>query len=266
MNRIRALVNNDLKKVEQSLSKLIQEKNAVYSELNKFLMSNSKRIRSILCLLYLKANNIDLTDDTLSLLIAGELIHNASLIHDDIIDSSEFRRNEKSLYKKFDSKIGVLLGDFLLSIAIEKLININNPIVSNAFLNTTKMMSNAEIEQFLTRDKDITIEEHIKIIEGKTASLFSAVLKSTAALSGLKIETAEKLGILFGVIFQINNDLTSDSVKNDESNGIKTASNILGIEKTLALKDNYKEEIMRVIAEFPNKKYKKGIEDLVGLL
>jgi octaprenyl-diphosphate synthase len=140
MNRIRALVNNDLKKVEQSLSKLIQEKNAVYSELNKFLMSNSKRIRSILCLLYLKANNIDLTDDTLSLLIAGELIHNASLIHDDIIDSSEFRRNEKSLYKKFDSKIGVLLGDFLLSIAIEKLININNPIVSNAFLNTTKIL------------------------------------------------------------------------------------------------------------------------------
>ena len=266
MDEVRVLVKDELSQVEQSLSELIKEENIVYTNLKHFLMSKSKRIRSILCILYLKANNADITEDLLSLLIAGELIHNASLIHDDIIDSSELRRNEESLYKKFGSKIGVLLGDFLLSIAVEKLVSINNSEISNAFLNTTKIMSDAEIRQFINRDNNITIEEYLNIIEGKTASLFSVILKSAAILSGLKTEQAENFGKLFGIIFQINNDLTSESIKNDRTNGIKTAYDILGIEKTIALKDNYKEEIRRVIANSPNEKYKKGIEDLVDLL
>lgn len=266
MDNIRALISSELNIIEGLLSNFIDPSNFIFTNLSDFISTKSKRIRSVLCLLYLKSQGLSIDNNVIRMLVSGELIHNASLLHDDVIDSSDIRRNEETIFKKYGSKISILSGDYILSLAVEQLLSINNPNILKIFLETTKKMCNAEINQYSYREKSIGIDEYIDIIEGKTASLFAAILKSGAHLLSINEDNAEKFGNLFGIIFQINNDLQPDSIRNDFNNGVKTAKDIIGIEKTLALKDNYKEDIRRVIVDIPKNEYKKGIEDLIELL
>lgn len=266
MDKIRALVIEELNELDNIIFNSFNSNNIILEDLRKFLIGKSKRVRSVLSILYLKANGIDISDKIYDLLTAGELIHNASLLHDDVIDNSEYRRENETLYKKYGSKMSVLSGDYLLSLAVKYLINLNNKDILNEFINVTQKMSSAEVKQFLNRNKDISLDDYLEIIEGKTASLFSAIIKCSAILAGLDKSFAENLGKIFGIIFQINNDLKPESVKNDNLNGVRTAKDILGIEKTLALKDNYKEEMRKLIKYLPNNNYLCGLEDLINLL
>ena len=266
MDKIKLLVKDDLSKIENNLKTLITPDNEPICDLSKFIQENSKRIRSILSLLYLKANNVDVNNDVINLLTASELIHNASLIHDDIVDNSEIRRGKQSLFGKYDSKLSVLLGDYTLSYAIKHLLLIDNRKILDIFLEVTKKMSNAEIIQYTNRNSQPKIEDYIDIIKGKTASLFAGTLECLAILTQINSQKAKNIGELFGIIFQINNDQNHDSMLNDTKNGVYTATNILGIEKTQALKDNYKQELRELLIEIPDNIYKQGIEGLINLL
>lgn len=266
MDNIRALVNNDINTIENNICNLINSNNDIIKDIEKFINGPSKRVRSIICLLYLKANNININKPIIKILSAGELIHNASLLHDDVIDNSDIRRGEIAFHKKYDPKTSVLSGDYLLSIAVKELLELKNDDIIQIFLNATTNMSIAELLQYTERHKNTSIEHYLKIIEGKTASLFEAILKSTALLSNIDTLLAAKFGKLFGLLFQINNDSQNDSIINDKKNGIKTIIDIVGIEKTESLKDNYKEEMRKIVRSLPNKKYSDGLEDLVNLL
>ena len=266
MSRLRALVNSDLEKIERKISCLTDSDKGVYKDINTFVNGSSKRIRSVLCLMYLKANNAVIDDKIINLLVSGELIHNASLLHDDVIDNSDYRRSEKCLHKKYDIRTSVLSGDYLLSLAVQGILELGNNKILDIFLNTTKKMSIAELNQYAQKNNTVDLNNYLEIIKGKTASLFQAILESAAILSKIEAEKANKFGELFGQLFQINNDCQKDSMVNDKMNGISTAVNILGIEKTVILKDNYKEEIRKILASFPNKKYSEGLEDLIRLL
>lgn len=255
-------ISLDIKKVEDELFGLFESGNEVTERLKSFLSSSSKRIRSKLAILYLKSNNCEITDDIITLLSAGELIHNSSLLHDDVIDEAEFRRGETTISKEFSPKISILSGDYLLSFAVKNLLKLNNNEILNIFLDCTEKMCKAEINQYLLRGKIPIETEYLEICKGKTASLFASVLKSCAIIKGLDKEIAEKLGTLFGILFQINNDLQEESVKSDKKNGIYTSLKVLGIEKTNALKDNYKEEIRAITESFPNEIYGSKLRDL----
>lgn len=254
--------NSDIKKVENELFDLFESDSEVTENLKSFLKAPSKRIRSIFAILYLKSNECEITDDIIALLTAGELIHNSSLLHDDVIDEAELRREEKTISKKFSSKISILSGDYLLSFAVKKLLELNNNEILNIFLNCTEKMCKAEINQYIQRGKIPTENEYLEICEGKTSALFEAILKSAAILKGLDKNKAEKLGTLFGTLFQINNDSSDESIKADKKNEIHTCIEVLGIEKTNALKDNYKEEIRAITESFPNKIYGSKLRDL----
>ena len=266
MDKIRALVINELNQIEEHFNVLAKHNDALFKDLCDFLLGKSKRIRSIISLLYLKANNVNIDKNITDLLFSVELIHNASLLHDDVIDNSPLRRNAQTLFDKYGSKLSVISGDYILSIAVEKLLQLKNESILNLFLNTVKKMSEAEIDQFFSRNHDIILENYLGIVRGKTSSLFSASTKSTAMISGIDVDIAGQFGEKFGILFQINNDLDYSSAENDKINGVKTAVDILGIEKTLALKDNYKEELKHILAQIPDNIYKEGIEDLIRLL
>ena len=94
--------------------------------LRDFLLSGSKFIRSTLAILFLKSLNSDINKEIYEILSAGEIIHNASLLHDDVIDNANSRRGATTIAKKFTSNISILAGDYLLSHAIEKLLELNN--------------------------------------------------------------------------------------------------------------------------------------------
>ena len=267
MNNIKALVNEDLNKVEKFLQNFVQTDNEILQNVSIFINNKSKRIRSIFCLLYLKALNKEINNNIINLILATELIHNASLLHDDVIDESEYRRGHNTLFSIYGSKISILCGDYILSEAVKKLLSINNLRILNIFLDATKKMSTAEVNQYMNRNKsELTQEQYLNVANGKTASLFSACLKSAAILSDIDDKNADKIGELFGIIFQINNDLQPDSLKNDKENGVNTIVNIIGIEKTLDLKDNYKKDLKKYLVNVPINKYKQGIEDLIELL
>ena len=263
MEKIRALVSKELESINRKFSSVLDNNNGVYGEINDFVFRKSKRIRSVLALLYLKNYGKFINEDAISLFMASELIHNASLLHDDVIDDSDIRRESPTLYSKFGSKISILAGDYLVSIAIKELIKLDNEIL-NIFLNAVSKMSKAEIHQFSRRGENTNLEEYLEIAEGKTASLFEAILESSAILYDLPRTTAKQLGKIFGILFQINNDLQDSSIQNDNINGVMTVRNILGIEKTQILKDNYKEEMRKILAEFKENRYRTAIEDLIN--
>ena len=107
--------------IESSLTDLLPE-----NELKKFVLNGSKRIRSKLALLYIMSNCCIPNDNIYNLLAACELIHNASLLHDDVIDNSDVRREHITIGKKYSQNISILCGDYLVSIAVELLSKINN--------------------------------------------------------------------------------------------------------------------------------------------
>ena len=257
------LLSDELSLVENRLYNLFQADNSVLAEIDKFLKAPSKRIRSRFALLYLKANGVNVSDDIISVLTAGELIHNASLIHDDFVDSADLRRNDTTFHKKFNPRIAVLAGDFLLSLAGEVLISINNRYIDEKFYSVAKAMAEAEIEQQILSNSQPDKDAYLSICNGKTAKLFSVLVESCALLSNIDTVKAAKIGELFGMIFQFKNDIEPSSAEIDKQNGIFTAIDIFGIEKTNALIDNYKEEILGLITDFPNDMYRRELEELI---
>lgn len=234
--------------------------------LRGFLSSGSKFIRSSLAIFYLKSQNCEIKDDIYTILCAGELIHNASLLHDDVLDDAETRRGHLTISKKFSPKISILAGDYLLTVAIEKLIGLNNLEILKIFEDCTKQMIESEMKQYFLRKIIPSKEEYLQICQGKTAKLFASILESCSIISGIDFQKAKIFGELFGLCFQIKNDLNKESAIIDNQNEIYTARDILGIEKTTNLLDNYREEMRKLIKDFPVNTYKEGLEDLINLL
>ena len=177
----------------------------------KFILNRKgKQVRPILVLLFAKMfSSQNLTNKSYRGAIISELIHSATLIHDDIVDDSKLRRGFLSLNALWNNKISVLVGDFLLSKSL--LLSVDNEdfdllkIISQA----VKEMSEGELLQIQkSRNLNITEEEYFELITKKTASLFSACCQLGAASSGIKkLNKVERFGLNLGLIFQIKDDL-----------------------------------------------------------
>ena len=126
MESIKNLVKTELERIDGELFSISINQNDLGYDLNNFLKSPRKRIRSLVAILYLKAFSQNIDEQIINILTAGELIHNASILHDDVIDDAETRRGNITIGKKFAPEISILTGDFLLSIAIEKIMALKN--------------------------------------------------------------------------------------------------------------------------------------------
>ena len=249
------------KNICNNLDELLPE-----NEMISFLNNGSKRIRSKLAVLYIKANNKNLDNNVYKIITAGELIHNASLLHDDVIDESEKRRGITTIGNKYSPKISILCGDYVVSSAIELLLKLNNNTISNIFNECVKNMAKAEIKQYFLRNKIPSKDEYINICKGKTGGLFAAVLESCALYLNLDRITAVKFGEVFGICFQMQNDILVFSASEDKKNKIHTAKDILGIENANILSDNYKQELREILGNFPDNNYKSDLESLIDKL
>ena len=96
--------------------------------------------------------------------------------------------------------------------------------------------------------------------------MFSSILESCALLFELDSQNAVELGYLFGLLFQLKNDLNPLSEENDAKNSVHTAKHVFGIEKTVRLIDNYKEEIKELISGYPDRRYAQAILDILEQL
>ena len=151
----------------------------------------------------------NLTNKSYRAAIISELIHSATLIHDDVVDDSKLRRGFLSLNALWNNKISVLVGDFLLSKSLLLSIDNEDFDLLKIISESVKKMSEGELLQIQkSRNLNITEEEYFELTIKKTASLFSACCKLGAASSGIKkLNKVEEFGLNLGLIFQIKDDL-----------------------------------------------------------
>ena len=259
MDDIEDIVNYDLALVNRELNKHLRHDNLVDEEIDNFINGPSKHVRSIIVLLYLYANDKKADTSIIDLLAGCELIHSASLLHDDVVDEADKRRENTTLARKISPYISILAGDYLVSLAVKKIMNLNNPDILQKFTVCIEKMSRAEIRQYLQRNEKISADSYLDICRDKTAGLFGTVLECAALLSGLDTDKAKNLGMIYGTLFQIKNDMEPYSADNDRKNGVSTAAEIFGIEKTTNLADNYKKEMREIIINFPNERYRNAL-------
>lgn len=169
-----------------------------------------KLMRPILLLLIAKEWG-SVTNAAYRAALTLELLHNASLVHDDIVDESDMRRGRPSVRSIYGNKTAVLAGDYLLSSALESAaLSDDIEIVNNVSL-LGKQLSEGELLQlFNTKNTDFSEEKYYHIIRLKTASLFSAATRIGAISSAAPAEAVkrmDRLGDLIGLCFQIRDDI-----------------------------------------------------------
>ncbi len=172
------------------------------------------------------------------LYVAGtvELIHIASLIHDDIIDAADLRRGTPTVNVQWGNQIAVLLGDLLFARAFDLISRVRHPQVAPAVAEAAVRMSQAEIKQTQLASEPHSNEgAYLEIIEGKTAALFAAACRAGALVAGATAAQADALadfGLAWGMSFQITDDAL-DLTSRPEALGKPIGSDIEGGKVTL---------------------------------
>ncbi|MDE5585415.1 MAG: polyprenyl synthetase family protein [Muribaculaceae bacterium] len=176
----------------------------------QYLRTKGKQIRPLLVLLSARLFG-GINDSTLHAAASLEMLHNATLIHDDVVDNADYRRRTPTLNKEFDNRIAVLVGDFFVSTALQEAIKTKDmkAVVSVAELG--KELSLGEIDQISNaRDRSIDEARYLDVISKKTASLFMKCVKmgaETTDASDDDIAVLVEFARLLGLCFQIKDDI-----------------------------------------------------------
>ena len=169
-----------------------------------------KRMRPMLILLTAK-NCGEVLDVTQNAALGLELLHTASLVHDDVVDESDQRRGQPSVNASYNNKVAVLVGDYILSTALLRVALSNNHEIVQNLAELGRTLAAGEILQLSNiSNKDISEDAYYQVIEKKTAVLFEACCKLGAISVGASrdmVEKASQFGHNIGMIFQIRDDI-----------------------------------------------------------
>lgn len=258
-------IEKELYKVEENLNiNLPIKANLLKNVIHYIFTAGGKRIRPALCLLMANATG-GVIEKHIKLAELTELIHTASLIHDDIIDSANLRRGKETINNLWNDKISVIAGDFLFGQASVKLGELEETEIVKIYANVLSDLCEGEIEQFsLKFNTEISIEAYIRKSIAKTASLFSAATKSAAILNKKtkdEIEHASRFGLYLGIAFQVVDDILDFTGNNffgkelakDLKEGIITAPVIFSI--------NSVDERSRQLKELIENRFNNNSED-----
>jgi octaprenyl-diphosphate synthase len=172
--------------------------------------AGGKRLRPALVLLAGQSGPAPDRSSLVETATAIELIHTATLIHDDIIDQSTLRRQQPTFHHRWGTERAVLMGDYLYATAFTLLARVPHGAVMQIMADVCQRLSRGELLEVEARFRlDLTEAEYLEIIREKTASLFGGCCRSGAVLGGFSAEQAERLGTfgeLFGLAFQIVDD------------------------------------------------------------
>ena len=195
---------------EKIKSKLSSEVELVQKMTDYHIETGGKRLRALLTLGSAKLCGYSKGSRDINLAACVELIHSATLMHDDVIDKGTVRRGKETLNKVWDNHSSVLIGDYLLSRCFEIMVEDGNLEVLKLLSSTSSKIAQGEVLQLQHKGEvDMLEETYLKIISAKTAELFAAATKVGAILSG--VENKEKDALEFygrnlGLTFQIADD------------------------------------------------------------
>jgi heptaprenyl diphosphate synthase len=211
LNRMYSFLNTDLKEIEKELQETIKSEHPLLQEASLHtLQAGGKRLRPVFVLLAGKFGEYKLSVIK-NVAVSLELIHMASLVHDDVIDDAELRRGKPTIKSKWDNRIAMYTGDYIFARSLELMTNIENPDAHKILSHTIVEVSLGEIEQI--RDK-YNFNQHLKTylrrIKRKTALLIAVSCQLGAVASNAPREIHQKLflfGYYVGMSFQIIDDI-----------------------------------------------------------
>jgi geranylgeranyl pyrophosphate synthase len=244
-------VGSDLRAVEEKLARLLDSNEPLLSEICHYLIDGGgKRLRPLFILLVYRAcgGSDHQVQDAIDAAIALELIHSATLLHDDIIDSGALRRGKPSAFARYGHAASLVAGDFLFSRAFELCGRFEERLVQTAARACIQLTEGEVMEGRMRRNASANLEDYIAVITRKTASLFAAGGRVAADLAGAAAETIaamEQLGLAVGLAFQMVDDLLDilgpeekigKPVGSDLRAGIISLPVVLSIEGNLELR------------------------------
>ena len=188
------------------IASLNSQTQLLQTAIDKILNATGKHVRPILVLLTAKACG-NVSDNAISSAVLLELLHTATLIHDDVIDETKQRRGVPSLNAIFDNRISVLVGDYILSTALIRSIHTGDLRIIGIISNLGRDLSEGEIKQLETAEESILDEQcYLQVIFKKTATLLSACMEIGAISAGATdevISLCRSIGKNLGYCFQI---------------------------------------------------------------
>jgi octaprenyl-diphosphate synthase len=202
---------DDLALAEEEINKTLNVVLPAVSMVGKhLLMSGGKRIRPFLAILCSKMFGYN-GEKAGILACSVESIHTASLLHDDVVDGASIRRGLPSAHSLWGNQVVILVGDFLYSNALRLANSLKSQKIMDALSNATTRMSEGELIQLSKKgNPDISENDYMKIIKGKTAILISAACSGGAVIGNASHEQEDALsvfGLKFGLAFQIADDI-----------------------------------------------------------
>ncbi len=211
LEAVLAPIRDDLEGVEAELARMLRSRaeplEALIAHVSRF---SGKRLRPALTLLAARMFG-DLRPEHRTVGAIVELIHTATLVHDDILDESFLRRRVETINRRCGNETAVLLGDYLFATAFKEAAALKDRFPARYLSDIVTVVCRGEILQVHHRnDPDLSEETYFRIIEDKTAALYAAALRCGAVLSGAPPEQAEILeafGLRLGCAFQIIDDI-----------------------------------------------------------
>jgi len=221
LETIRSLVYSDLEATNHFISTQLQSEIPLINQLVDYILqAGGKRIRPLLVLLAARAFNHQ-KQQHIDLAAAIELIHTATLLHDDVVDNSTLRRGHETANAVWGNEASVLVGDFLYSRAFQLIVKLENLTVLTIFSEATNLIAEGEVLQLMNcRDPDTTEASYFNVIERKTAKLFEVATGAASALCDCPKEQRllmQRYGVHLGIAYQLIDDALDYSASSDQT-------------------------------------------------
>jgi heptaprenyl diphosphate synthase len=263
-----SFLNADLDLIEQELEKTVSSTEPLLSEAGLHLLqAGGKRIRPVFVLLSAMFGEYDI-DKVKKVAIALEIIHMASLVHDDVIDDAELRRGKPTIKAKWDNRIAMYTGDYLFARSLEIMTSLENIAAHQILSKTIVEVSLGEIEQIKDKyDFDQNLRVYLRRIKRKTALLIAASCQLGAIAGGVPESIHKKLflfGYYVGMSFQITDDIL-DFTSTEEELGKPVGGDLLQGNITLPVlyameNPELKKKISKVTSDAPHAEMAEIIE------
>lgn len=257
-DEIRDLISSDLERLQKIIKQSLSSNSPLLNKIvDKYLETKGKQIRPIIVVLSAKFFGAEVSDGVLSGAASVELLHNASLIHDDVIDETKQRRGHDTINNTWDNHIAVLVGDFFVSNALACAIRTNDFRVISTISELGKELSTGEIDQIdVAKHHSIDEQTYFSIINKKTASLFQSCVKVggySVGASDIDIANLSKFVELLGLSFQIKDDIfdyfKDDAIGKPTGNDLREGKVTLPLIYALSHTESPRHEEMRRLAD-----------------
>lgn len=208
---IKALISQEFQDYELAFERALRSDNPLLNDVGEYLLQKrGKQVRPMLTILAAKLCHGS-NEKTIDTAVAMEMLHTASLVHDDVVDCSPMRRGVPSVQARWNNKVAVLGGDYMLAKVIELTANLRNLKIFNIVAEMGQTLSSGELLQLHANESMwISEQQYMRVIEQKTAALFAACMQAGAVSSGATMRQESALrafGLELGLVFQLKDDI-----------------------------------------------------------